>query len=103
MRGFRRRLRGKPMAIIERTDKEREVQLMRELMEAETVYSDLVPAGSELALAEDCMTTVLTIDYFERICEAEECLERLTRELDDVRARLYKPGLSATHAGGLAR
>lgn len=86
------------MAIIERTDLEREVQLMRELMEAENAHHDLFPDGSELALGEDCTTTVLTVDYFERICEAEDRLERLTRELGKVRGRLY-----ATHAGGVAR
>lgn len=91
------------MAIIERTDVEREVQLMRELMEAEHAHHDLVPDASELALHDDCTTTILTVDYFERICEAEERLERLTRELEEVRARLYKPGLYANHAGGVVR
>jgi len=86
------------MAIVERTDREREVQLMHELLEAEAVCHDLLPDGSELALAEDCTTTILTVDYFERICEAEERLERLTRELEEVRARLY-----ANHAEGVAR
>ena len=87
------------MAIIERTtDLAREIQLMRELVEAESVHHDLVPDGSELALDEDCTTTILTPDYFERICEAEERLERLTRELEEVRARLY-----ANHAEGVAR
>lgn len=86
------------MAIIERTDREREVHLIRELMEAENAHHDLFPNGSELALGDDCTTTVLTVDYFERICEAEERLERLTRELEEVRARLY-----ANHAGGVAR
>lgn len=87
------------MAIIERTDLEREVQLMRELLEAEAVCHDLLPDGAELALAEDCTTTILTGDYFERICEAEERLERLTRELEEVRARLY----ATNHAGGAPR
>ena len=86
------------MAIIERADHEREVHLMRELLEAEAVCHDLLPDGDELALAEDCTTTILTVDYFERICEAEERLERLTRELEEVKARLY-----ANHAGGVTR
>ncbi len=86
------------MAIIERTDQDREVQLMRELMEAENAHHELFPDPSELALHDDCTTTILTVDYFERICEAEERLERLTRELEEVRARLY-----ANHAGGVVR
>jgi hypothetical protein len=86
------------MAIIERTDVEREVQLMRDLMEAQNAHHELFPDASELALGEDCMTTVLTVDYFERICEAEDRLERLTRELEEVRTRLY-----ANHAGGVVR
>jgi hypothetical protein len=84
------------MAIIERTDREREVQLMRELMEAEDAHHELFPDASELGLGEDCTTTVLTVDYFERICETEERLELLTRELEEVRARLY-----ASQTGGV--
>jgi hypothetical protein len=72
---------------------------MRELMEAQADYEDLLPTVENLHDGQDfAFTTILTPDFIERICEAEEAIERLQRELQAVRASLY-----AVQAGGVAR
>jgi hypothetical protein len=73
------------MAIIERSAAEREVQIIRDLLAAQRAYDDLLPPET----AEYATTTVLTSDYFDRLCEAEEAITHLTRELRQLRERLY--------------